>query len=56
MLSDTGYRGVYIQSMGNFDDDISKGLEEKTVSGIILAGTSTGYKVERGGNLNERAI
>lgn len=43
MFSDTGYRGVHIQSMGNFDDDISKGLEEKTVSGIILAGTSTGY-------------
>lgn len=43
MLSDTGYRGVCIQSMGNFDDDISKGLEEKTVSGIILARTSTGY-------------
>jgi hypothetical protein len=56
MFSDTGYRGVHIQSMGNFDDDISKGLEEKTVSGIILAGTSTGYKVERGENLNERAI
>ena len=43
MLSDTGYRGVCIQSMGNFDDDISKGLEEKTVSGIILARASTGY-------------
>jgi hypothetical protein len=43
MLSDTGHRGVCIQSMGNFDDDISKGLEEKTVSGIILARASTGY-------------
>ena len=43
MFSDTGHRGVHIQSMGNFDDDISKGLEEKTVSGVILAGTSTGY-------------
>lgn len=43
MLSDTGHRGVCIQSMGNFDDDISKGLEEKVVSGIILARASTGY-------------
>ena len=56
MLSDTGHRGVCIQSMGNFDDDISKGLEEKTVSGIILAGTSTGYKVERGENLRKTVI